>query len=231
MPITGEFAYYNEFSDILIINRGVHEPLEEFCFQTLIQCLKLLSPKMLELGSYWGHYSSWLKSSISTAQVYMVEPEEINLLSGKHTFKKNGLEGEFIQNFVGNGAFSVDEFIDIKNFSKLDILHSDIQGYELEMLEGAKNSLTKGAIDYIFISTHSEKLHTDVLNFLENVNYRIEVSADFDRQTTSFDGFIFASQLNKAPVFLNFLPLGREDINKLTPFQLLNYVSQLRLMV
>lgn len=62
---SGKDAYYEGFSDILVINRGVHEPLEEFAFQ---ECLKVLPqrPSMLELGAYWAHYSMWLKKKRPT---------------------------------------------------------------------------------------------------------------------------------------------------------------------
>jgi len=40
VPVGGELACYGEFSDILVINRGVHEPLEEYCFQELLVAFK-----------------------------------------------------------------------------------------------------------------------------------------------------------------------------------------------
>lgn len=42
VPLEGNFAYYEEFSDILLLNRGVHEPLEEFCFQQVLR--KIITP-------------------------------------------------------------------------------------------------------------------------------------------------------------------------------------------
>lgn len=231
MPISGEHAYYHGFSDILVINRGVHEPLEEFCFQTLLKRLAKQQPTMLELGAYWAHYSSWLKHIIPESTVIMVEPEEQNILSGKYTFEKNMLQGEFINDFVGQDAFQVDRYLQNKNLNYLDVLHSDIQGYELEMLEGAKQSLINGRVGYLMISTHSESLHDEVTAFLERVNYRVEISSGFDMHTTSFDGFIFASNQNLTPVFSHFTPLGRNELIQLNPFQLLNYISQLKIMV
>jgi len=55
VPLRGPGSYYAEFSDILLINRGVHEPLEEYCFQEMIASLGKDAPVMLELGSYWAH--------------------------------------------------------------------------------------------------------------------------------------------------------------------------------
>jgi hypothetical protein len=64
VPVEGKLAYYNNFSDILIINRGVHEPLEEFCFQEVLKKIKTESPIMIELGAYWAHYSMWFHERI-----------------------------------------------------------------------------------------------------------------------------------------------------------------------
>src|SRR5262245_51425360 len=56
VPVVGEHAYYGAFSQLLVINRGVHEPLEEYVFQQLIKTLPE-APLMIELGAYWSHYS------------------------------------------------------------------------------------------------------------------------------------------------------------------------------
>lgn len=224
VPIRGEYAYYENFSDILIINRGVHEPLEEYCFQTVLKKLTKTRPVMIELGSYWSHYSMWLINKHPGSICYMVEPDNINIESGKNNFKLNGYDGIFINSFVGNNHFIVDDFVSSKKLNIIDILHADIQGYEVEMLHGAKKSLLDGQIKYVFISTHSEDLHEDAISILRSVNYRIEISSGFDNHTTSFDGFIFASSSDIEPVFINFSPLGRSEILKATPHQILKSV-------
>jgi hypothetical protein len=60
VPVSGNGAYYGPFSQLLVLNRGVHEPLEEFVFQELLKHLPP-APQMIELGAYWAHYSMWLK--------------------------------------------------------------------------------------------------------------------------------------------------------------------------
>ncbi|MBD2102510.1 FkbM family methyltransferase [Leptolyngbya sp. FACHB-261] len=224
VPISGPYAYYDEFSSILCINRGVHEPLEEFVFQEVLNHLQT-SPLMVELGAYWGHYSMWLKKTYPNAKVHLVEPEPQNLNVGKHNFELNGFTGEFIQAFVGNDQFEVDKYLAERSIQKIDILHSDIQGYEVEMLEGCSNSLTNKKIDYLFISTHSQQLHLDVVERLEGFGYTVEVSSDFDCGTTSFDGFIFASSSSIEPIFKEFMPMSRVQIEEAEPGFVLDYVS------
>jgi hypothetical protein len=225
VPVVGELAYYNDFSDILIINRGVHEPLEEFCFQSVLKKVQRSAPRMVELGAYWAHYSMWLLKEFPQASCVMVEPDAANIECGKNNFSINGYSGEFVQAFVGATGFQLDQFTNERGISELDILHSDIQGYELEMLEGARSFLSERRARYIFISTHSQVLHTAILEGLKGFGYRIEVSSGFDDHTTSFDGFVLASSPETEPVFSGFSPLGRLDIANAGPERLVEAIT------
>lgn len=221
----GALAYYGSFSDVLELNRGVHEPLEEFVFQQVIKKLPS-NPCMLELGAHWAHYSMWLKKTYPDASVYMVEPNSANMMCGKHHFNINNLSGTWIQESVGIKSFSVDQFFsDFNDVKKLDILHADIQGKELEMLDGAKNSLNNRLVDYLFVSTHSQKLHLDVVENIKQQQYIIEVSSDFEVETTAYDGFVFASSPIIPRVFNRFKPMGRVEINKASPEQIAIYLK------
>jgi len=93
-----------------------------------------------------------------------------------------------------------------------EILHANIQCYEIEMIEGYRDSLQQKLIDYVLISTHSQELHTEVMRKLDSFGNRVEVSADFDHQTTSYNGFVFASSPRKEALFCNFSPPGRTQI-------------------
>jgi hypothetical protein len=211
VPSKGRYAYYENFSDILIINRGVHEPLEEYIFQELMKVLPS-APTMVELGAYWAHYSMWLKKERPEATTIMVEPSGRSLKTGKNNFLRNGYSGEFIRAFVGKGKFTIDNFMSERSMDRLDILHSDIQGFEGEMLEGAENTLRQKQVDYIFVSTHSAALHQSVVTRLTDFGYRIEASSDFDHDTTSYDGLVFASHPDRDAVLKGYAPLGREEI-------------------
>ena len=184
---------------------------------------------MLELGAYWGHYSLWLHKQCSHAFTYLVEPDPDNLSVGQYNFELNKRLGgaEFIDDFVGDGHFVVDRFVKDKKLVKLDILHSDIQGCELEMVTGCARSLEDRIIDYCFISTHSQDLHSKVESRLRRAGYRIEVSSDVDHHTTSGDGFLFASSPSIPCIFSDFKPLGREDICHARPQQLVASVREM----
>lgn len=228
VPISGDFSYYDSFSDILIFNRGVHEPLEELVFQTLLRKLSNQRVSMLELGAYWGHYSMWLLLYRPDSKVVLIEPDSKNLDAGKYNFKENNFKGTFIKSFVGKDHFEVDEYFKTHNVDRLTILHSDIQGYEVEMLEGASRTLNHKKVDYLFVSTHSEDLHRAVEEQLQSFGYIIEVTSSFDRHTTSFDGFIFARNPSKNSIFEGFEFLGREQVLTLSPLEKIEYINQLR---
>jgi hypothetical protein len=225
VPFSGAYSYYGNFSEILLINRGVHEPLEEYCFQETIARIESTAPTMIELGSYWAHYSMWMQKNHPNARCFMVEPEQAAIDCGKNNFDINKFKGEFIKAFVSRGEFELDVFLVKNKIDRVDLLHSDIQGYELEMIDGASKSFSEHKIDYVFISTHSEGLHSKVVSSLERFGYNIEVSSPFERHTTSCDGFVMASSSNVERVFHGFNPLGRIEILMATPSELLNSIT------
>ena len=155
---------------------------------------------MIELGAYWGFYSLWFKKSVSGSRCFLVEPDLGNLKSGQANFVRNGEEGVFHQAYVGRAAataadgipvISVDAFCDERAIQRVNILHADIQGAEVEMLLGASRMLNERRIDFIFISTHSNELHSACLEHLASCRYDILAEADLGA-THSYDGVIVA---------------------------------------
>jgi hypothetical protein len=224
VPVVGPGAYYGPFSHVLVINRGVHEPLEEYVFQELLKRLGE-APSMIELGAYWGHYSMWLKKTRPKAEVILVEPDPACLKCGQNNFARNGLRGEFIKAFVGTGKFEVDAFFRDRKIKRLDILHADIQGFEVEMLQGAESVLAKRRVNYLFIATHSQAIHRDVVDRLKAQGYRVEISSDFEDQSTSFDGFVFASSPDVEALFGEIEVMGRPEIALRRPAEVLRSLN------
>jgi len=94
---------------------------------------------------------------------------------------------------VAKGHWELDPFLKSRGISRVNILHVDIQGYEAELLDGARDTLGKALIHYLFVSTHSQALHQRITTELARFGYRVEVSSDVDNDTTSCDGFVFAT--------------------------------------
>ncbi|MFT5396403.1 MAG: hypothetical protein ACI85N_001602 [Gammaproteobacteria bacterium] len=205
-------SYYGpEKTTLLLENKGVHEPQEEYLFQLVLDFIdsKDSSQKvMVELGSFWAFYSLWFKSRFPQAEVLMIEPEEFNIESGKRNFSTNAVEGVFVNAFVGDKheqkkssgvrTITVDGIKDEFELDNIDILHSDIQGYEVAMLAGAENILSNHLAEFLFISTHSNELHRDCLETITAHDYRIICDIDLD-DTYSEDGLIVAC--NKTSTF------------------------------
>lgn len=183
--------YYSNFSDVLSYNLGVHEPSEERAFQKVLSKLKPNST-MVELGSYWAFYSIWFMKQTPNSISYCIEPSDYNIDLGKKNFELNSLNYEITPGLISNDSINVSEFIKNKNIDLLDILHCDIQGNELIMLNQIKEDLVQRKIKYIFVSTHSNELHNDCLKFLPSVGYKILCSCDFDYETYQWDGFILS---------------------------------------
>jgi hypothetical protein len=190
-------GYYGSGNlNLLIENKGVHEPQEERAFEAVIRHLKN-DCTMLELGAYWGFYSLSLLQQHPRAQCFLIEPQPANLLSAELNFRLNGRTGYFVQSWVDKTPqiqeqkVSVDSFCSDRGIDHLDILHSDIEGFELLMLQGASHMLSNGKIDFIFISTHSNSLHADCIKRLESTGYMILAEANLD-ETFSYDGLIVA---------------------------------------
>jgi hypothetical protein len=135
-----------------------------------------------------------------------VEPETDNLKRGQENFALAKLKGNFVQAFVGDKPATdehghrtvcVDELVEQFKVTRLDILHADIQGFETAMLHGAKKTLERKMIDYIFISTHGQQRHDECRGILKQFGFEIIADADI-ADTYSHDGLIVARRAELA---------------------------------
>ena len=188
-------GYYGEYksngrgfiTDMLLRNRGVHEPQEERMFMEVLNDIPA-GGVMLELGSYWAFYSMWFYQKVKDAKCYMIEPDSRNLQVGINNFAINDFTGDF--SIGGIPEVKVDKWMEDKCY--LDILHADTQGYELNMLQDAEKSLRENKIKYVFVSGHSQELHNDCVDFLKKCGYEILGVADFDNESNCLDSIIVA---------------------------------------
>lgn len=210
-------SYYDYGNAVLLQeNKGIHEPQEEYVFQEVLKTLPS-EACMMELGSYWAFYSMWFAASIKKAKCIMIEPDPHKMNFGKLNFKLNKLTGTFDLAFVDQytnlkpsiPSYSVDHLFKKHKINFLHILHSDIQGFEYKMLQGALDSINENKIGYIFISTHSNKLHYQCKDFLEQHNFEIICSFDLD-ETYSWDGVLVGK--HKALKGINSLTISKKPL-------------------
>ncbi len=194
-------SYYDYGNTHLLIeNRGVHEPQEELAFEKILTTMPP-GGTMMELGSYWAFYSMWFARDVKDARCVMIEPDPHKMNFGKLNFKLNGLTGTFDNGYITDTTnlstsipyYSVDFLMEKHGISHLNILHSDIQGFELKMLDGCATALHDGAIDYFFISTHSNELHIQCIERLKSFDYIILCEANLN-ESFSVDGLIVAKK-------------------------------------
>jgi hypothetical protein len=194
-------SYYGYAGTALLVqNKGIHEPQEEYIFQ---QVLPYFEPgsSMLELGSFWSFYSMWFAKEVPNSRNFMLEPVELNLKIGKYNFEMNKVKGTFLKGYAGENpgiapdgikVYSMESLAREINLNYLDLLHCDIQGFEKEFLEGAASWLTEKKIGWLFISTHSEAIHQHCLKLLVEKGY--EIKADISlADSYSVDGLITAA--------------------------------------
>jgi FkbM family methyltransferase len=90
---------------------------------------------------------------------------------------------------------TLDGYLHANRIDFLDVLHVDIQGEELKLLNGARAALRDKRIGYIFISTHiSDAFHAQCLSAVRDADYHI-VAEHSISDSFSGDGLIVA----KAP--------------------------------
>jgi len=198
--------YYGSWvNEIIAQLKGVHEPQEERAFA---EVLKHIGPgaTMIEAGCYWGYYSMWFTHQIPDGRAFLVEPQPNQMKIARQNFEINGLTGDFTHAYFGSypdkkkeiqerrlgelPRLTVSDFMEMKGLDHITLLHADIQGHEEEMLDGARDLLGAGKIDWLFISTHGAR-HPASLKILRQAGYRIVAEHDVG-QSASVDGLIVA---------------------------------------
>jgi Methyltransferase FkbM domain len=224
VPLMGTGSYYGPFSQLLVISRGPRTA-RGACLSTIAQIpgrsaghartRGLLGPLfgVAQKGEAGFHRDSRQAGRGQHG-------------GGRRQFKTNGLTGEFIRSSVGRDHLQVDSFRSERRLDRLDILHVDIPGNEIEMLEGCGRTLVERRVDYLFISTHSQAIHAQVVTEMARFGYRVELSGDFDHETPSHDDLVFASSPDAVQIFKDFKPIGRTQILQSRPADVLKALSR-----
>lgn len=201
-------CYYGTWMTTLIqLLHGHHEPQEEKIFHEILKYIPTHAT-MVELGSYWGYYSMWFQQKIINAQNFLIEPDSKNIVIGKKHFGLNNMHGHFIKAMVGATSnehqlftdwnynnheiemLCIDDFAEKNNIDFIYLLHSDIQGAEINMLKGCQQLIAQKRIGYFFISTH-RGTHEACLKILTEAHLHI-ILEHTRAESFSADGLIVA---------------------------------------
>ena len=146
-------------TELIRLLRGHHEPQEERAFHEILRQIEP-GATMVELGSNWAYYSLWFLRALGRGRSVLVEPDPNNLEIGRRNFQLNDAQGEFHAYSIGRHStaprpfacesdqqtrlvrqISVDELLARLEVPRVELLLADIQGAELDMLEGASGAI------------------------------------------------------------------------------------------
>ncbi len=212
-------GYYGDWmAEIIEGLRGHHEPQEEFVFDAVLRRIDGPAPAMVELGCFWAYYSLWFLSSFADGVAIAVEPDPDHLAIGRRNAELNGLAPRFHRAAAGSesGAelelpselhpgtihrapiMTVDDLMTSHDLDRLDLLHMDIQGHELQALQATEAHVRSGTIRFVIVSTHHHYISGDALTHQRCLEWLVEVGAHIIAEHTvaesfSGDGLIAAS--------------------------------------
>ena len=192
-------------------------------------CLKLKeknnnSYSMIELGSNQAYYSCLFRAIIDgvgnniKCKNILLEPTPSHMERGIRHFEKNGFTGLYERAGIGHywcwndrwhestiPSYTIDELMEKHGISDLDVLHSDIDGNEIRLLETSTSAFKDKKINYIFLLTHgiwNEREDIYKSNIIKNGEDRHAVSKKFlldcgyelvkecDGGTVGYDGLL-----------------------------------------
>jgi len=211
-------GYYGKWmSDIIKALKGHHEPQEEKVFYEIVQRIDS-GGTMIELGSFWSYYSLWFNKAVKNARNICCEPDENNTKIGEMNAKLNNAKLTFVQGAAGSEkgkiinfpmdsrpgevvqvpVIPVDELVKTNKLDHIDLLHMDVQGSELDALEGARKTIESGKLRFLIVSTHhyvfsgDPATHFKCAEFIESLGGHIIANHTIP-ESFSGDGLIAAS--------------------------------------
>ena len=178
--------------------KGTYETINTEAFQRCIN----LGDTVYDVGGHVGYYSV-LSSHLTgpEGRVLVFEPRPLNLSYIRHHIKINAIKNinlfdVAVSNISGDAGFEsrtgtgtghlssegnlhvktvvLDEFVFEESHPLPDFLKIDIEGGEINALNGARKLLTK-ARPKLLIATHGKKENSFVLELLEQYKYGYEI--------------------------------------------------------
>lgn len=174
-------GYCGEWMTRLIARcHGHHEPQEERVFHEIVTRLPD-DAAMLELGGWWSFYTLWFLQGHPRRRGFVVEPDPSHRALGEANARRNGLAPMFMAGFAGASASPPVPFVTESGervtiprlspasimaehgLDRLDLLHCDAQGAELEVLQGCAGAFAARRIGFAVVSTHHWSISGDPL--------------------------------------------------------------------
>ncbi len=190
---------------------------EYILFLKVLSRVKSEKPVMIEVGCFWAVWSLAFRYKFPTGKNILIELGKRQLTIGLTNFELNNFDsinyhgGFFLEK---SGTFNnkvadleydklEDEsdmvgpeldFLEIYEEQKLDVIdliHMDIQGSELLLVEKLKDLLSKRKILNLVIATHSQSIHSRILEILTENGFDILINNNLGAMGA--DGHIYAN--------------------------------------
>ncbi len=212
-------GYHGDWMQAIISTlRGHHEPQEERVFYEILKRIPTKA-SMIELGAFWSFYSLWFHKEKPESVNICCEPDPVNLEIGEMNAKLNNfsdiifldaaagsVDGEMINLVMDSDPSkarkvlvrSVDSIVNEYSLDRLDLLHMDIQGVELDALNGAMETIKSGKLRFLIVSTHhyffskDPMTHQKCIDFIRDNGGHI-IASHTVLESFSGDGLIAAS--------------------------------------
>lgn len=150
--------------------RNLWGPTSIYCFEPRPDAFEVLRQE-------WDSYSHvhLVNKAVSKTRGSMTL--HVNHLAGTSSLLEINAESEYYRpEFAERAAITVhtvtlDDFCEAEKIRTIDLLMIDVQGGELDVLEGAVNLLSRRAIDVIYIEVFFVDLYKDCPQFDDVANY------------------------------------------------------------
>ncbi len=194
--------------------KGHHEPQKELVFHALLRHVRPAT-RIVELGAWWAYYACWYLREVPDSTALCIEPcldhlrvgeqnAVLNGVSGRVIFKNAWIgrkqDGQFLAHSVeGLRCLDMEAILESAG-GPIEMLHVDIQGAEIGLIESMGDAVSTGAIRFIVVSTHHESIsgaaftHDDCIRAIRRLGGVILAEHSVE-ESYSGDGLIVASFL------------------------------------
>jgi len=244
-------GYFDEWmAEIIERLEGHHEPQEELAFARVLERIDRPAPVIVELGCFWAYYSTWFLHDLPGGIAVAGEPDPEHLEVGRRTAEINGVDIRFEHAAAGavDGDIlelpswnqpgvihrvpvrSVPTIVAEHDLDAIDVLHLDIQGAELDVLESCRDLIGEGRIRFVVVSTHHHSIsgdpetHRRVLDLVAELGGHV-VCEHTVLESFSGDGLVVASfdardagfnvALTRARTTEALFPSGESELSRL----------------
>jgi len=165
-----------------------------YCFEPVQETYKLLEKNLQGYSNIYT-YNKAMGGAKGEIEIFHRENSEWNSLvkSLNESAKNSGATAELIK------VDTIDNFVKEKDIPKINILKSDTEGFEMEVLKGAKYCLENHLIDTLYIEVGFSKndlQHTYFTKIMEDLeNYGYGFSGLFEKSYTPENVILYANAL------------------------------------